>query len=181
MMDRFFVILDSFFPFYPANNSKNQNFEKLKKASGDIIILHMCTINDSHIFIYGSWDMEHDRHNFLSFWTFFYPFTPLTTPKNQNFEKLKKMPRYIIILNKCLINDHHMMNGSWDIERDRPNFLLFWTIFCLFTALKAKKIKIKKKEKKKRKKSLEIWSVYKVYQKSWSYAVLFLRYSAWQM
>ena len=45
----FFVILDWFLHFYPLNNPKNQNFEKLKKAPGDIIILHMCTINDNHM------------------------------------------------------------------------------------------------------------------------------------
>ena len=39
-------------------------------------ILHMCTINDSHM-MYGSWDMEHDRHNFLSFWTIFCLFIPV--------------------------------------------------------------------------------------------------------
>ena len=44
----FFVILDHFLPFYPPNNLKNQNFEKMKKISGDIIILHMCSINDNH-------------------------------------------------------------------------------------------------------------------------------------
>ena len=27
----FFVIMDCFLPFYPPNNSKNQNFEKIKK------------------------------------------------------------------------------------------------------------------------------------------------------
>ena len=62
----FFVILDYFFPFYPLNNLKNQQFEKMKKTHGDIIILHMCTINDSHM-MYGFWDMEHDRHNFYHF------------------------------------------------------------------------------------------------------------------
>ena len=56
-----------------------------------------------------TWSMT---DNFLSFWTFFYSFVPLTTPKNQNFEELKKMPGDIIILNKCTIKDHHMMNGS---------------------------------------------------------------------
>ena len=56
----FFVILDQFFPFYPPNNTKNQNFEKMKKMPGDISILHTCTINDNHM-MYGSWDMEHDR------------------------------------------------------------------------------------------------------------------------
>ena len=32
---------------------KNQNLKKMKKATGDIIILHMCTINDNHM-VYGS-------------------------------------------------------------------------------------------------------------------------------
>ena len=40
----FFVILDHFLPFYPPNNSKYQNFEKILKTLGDII-LHMCTKN----------------------------------------------------------------------------------------------------------------------------------------
>ena len=33
----FFIILDHFLPFYPLNNRKNQNFEKLKKSPGGII------------------------------------------------------------------------------------------------------------------------------------------------
>ena len=40
---KLFVILDCFLPFYPPNNPKNQNFEKLKKNPRDIIILHKCT------------------------------------------------------------------------------------------------------------------------------------------
>ena len=32
---------------------ENQNFEKMKKAYEDIIILQMCTINDSNM-MYGS-------------------------------------------------------------------------------------------------------------------------------
>ena len=35
---RFFVILGYFMSFYLSNNPKNQNFEKMKKAPGDIII-----------------------------------------------------------------------------------------------------------------------------------------------
>ena len=41
----FFVILGHFLHFYTTNNSENQNFEKMKKASGDVINLHMCTKN----------------------------------------------------------------------------------------------------------------------------------------
>ena len=50
----FFLILDHFCPFTPphpttprplppprqSNNPENQNFEKMKKTTGDIIILH---------------------------------------------------------------------------------------------------------------------------------------------
>ena len=46
---KFFVILEYFLPFYPTNNPKHQNFEKMKKMPGDIIILHECTIDDNHM------------------------------------------------------------------------------------------------------------------------------------
>ena len=61
----------SFPPLPPTapfpNNPKYQSFAKIKKkAPADIIILYMCTINNNHM-MYGSWDMECDRHNLLSF------------------------------------------------------------------------------------------------------------------
>ena len=34
-----------FLPFYHLNSPKNQNFKKMKKTTGDIIILHMRTKN----------------------------------------------------------------------------------------------------------------------------------------
>ena len=61
-----FVILDHFLPFYPPNNLKNQNIETIKKTLGDIIIWNMCNVSDNHM-MYGSWDTECDRQNFLSF------------------------------------------------------------------------------------------------------------------
>ena len=66
----FFVILDNFLPFYPSNNTKNQNFEKMKKSPGHIIILHKCNINGNHI-MYHSWDTKCDRNNFCHFGPFF--------------------------------------------------------------------------------------------------------------
>ena len=41
-----------FLPFCPTNNPKNQNFEKMKKRPGDIIILYLRTENDDHM-VYG--------------------------------------------------------------------------------------------------------------------------------
>ena len=50
--DIIFVILDHFWPFYPPppNDLENQNFEQIKKAPRDVIILHICAKNhDLHI------------------------------------------------------------------------------------------------------------------------------------
>ena len=80
-----FVILGYFLPFQPPDNLKNHNF-KIEKTSGDIITLHICTINDNHM-MYDSWDMDRNRQNFLSFWTIFCPFTPLWTQKTKILEK----------------------------------------------------------------------------------------------
>ena len=79
--DFFFVTLDRFLPSFPPNNPKNQNFEKLKKAPGDIIILHKCTKNHDHM-LYCSLDMARNGFNcYFSFWAIFYPFTSLTAQK----------------------------------------------------------------------------------------------------
>ena len=67
-----FVLLGHFLPFQPLDNPENQYF-KIEKTPGDIIILHTCTINDNHM-MYGYSDMEQSIHNFLYFWTIFLPF-----------------------------------------------------------------------------------------------------------
>ena len=47
------AILGHVLPFYLPNNPKYQNFEKMKKKTGDIL-LHMYTINkDNMIVLYG--------------------------------------------------------------------------------------------------------------------------------
>ena len=119
----------------------------MKKLPRDIITLHMCTINDSHM-MYGSWDTEHNAQQtdfFLSFWIIFCPFT---TPTTQKSKILKKKTTGDVILYMCTINDNCIMYGSWHIEHDRQIFLSFWTNFCPFTILKTQKIKILKKWKK---------------------------------
>ena len=54
-----------FCPFTPLTTRKIKIL-KLKKTPGDIIILHICPMNDNHM-MYGPWYMERDRLNFLSF------------------------------------------------------------------------------------------------------------------
>ena len=48
-MTEFFVILGHFLPFHPTNNSKSQNFEKMKELPGDINILYKCNKNQDHM------------------------------------------------------------------------------------------------------------------------------------
>ena len=82
MTDRILSHFGQFFAllFPLPNNPKNQNFEKMKKTTGDIIILHKSAIYDNHM-IYGSWNMRYNRHNFLSSWAIFCPFTPIIARK----------------------------------------------------------------------------------------------------
>ena len=62
-------------PNYPTNNPKNKILKKcLEISSFYTSVPQMAT--------YGSWDMECNWHNFLSFWAIF-------CPLNQNFEKIK--------------------------------------------------------------------------------------------
>ena len=82
-MNIFFCYFGLFLPFHPPNKPENENFENMKKAPGDIIILHKCTKNHDHI-LYCSLNMARNRFNYLSFLTIFYPFTFLTAQKNKN-------------------------------------------------------------------------------------------------
>ena len=134
----------------------------------------MCATNHNHM-MYDSWDVECCRHH-LSFSAISCPLTLLLTPKLKIWKNVKKTPGDIIVLHMCIANDNHDV-CSWDMEQDRRNFLSFWTIFYPFTPKKTtKKIKIKKNEK-----NAERYHFIQVYQKSWTHAILFLRYGAWQM
>ena len=96
--DMIFYHFGGFFALLLPNKPKNQNFKQMKKSSGDVIVLHMCSKNHDHM-MYASWDMECDRHNFL--------------------------PGDIIILHSCTINEDHMMHCSWDIKARRTESI-FW-------------------------------------------------------
>ena len=93
-----FYHFGGFFALLLPNKPKNRNFKQMKKVSGDVIILHMCSKNHDDM-MYASWDMECDRHNFL--------------------------PGDIIILHSCTINEDHMMHCSWDIKARRTESI-FW-------------------------------------------------------
>ena len=99
-------IMGYFSPFYQTKNKKNQNFEKMKKIAGDIIILHRYTKNHNHM-LYGSWDIEWDAEFFVildHFFIFYHP-PPPNNLENQNVEKMKKASGDIIIYQKLWSGD----------------------------------------------------------------------------
>ena len=71
----FFITFDYLLSFYPPNNPENQNFEKNNKSPGNIIILHMSTINKNHL-MYDSWDMDRVFCHFESFFALLPPPLP---------------------------------------------------------------------------------------------------------
>ena len=79
---------------------ESQNFDKMKSTPEDIIILRMCTINESHM-MYGS---GVQRTELLVIFNHFLPFYPPKNLANQNFETMKKKkPGHVIILHMCTI------------------------------------------------------------------------------
>ena len=137
-----------------------------EKNPGDITILHLWTKNPDDM-IYSSWDTECDRMKLVIMENLL-PCCLLPHPpknlKNQNFKKCKKHAGEIIILHVCTKSHNHMSYNSWDMECNRHNY---WP----------QKLKFGESVKKP-------WKCHDfklVYQKSWSYAILFLRYSMWQI
>ena len=65
---QFFALLP---PSHPPNNPENQNFEKMKKASGDVIILNLCNKKHNQMMMYAYSDMECNRQFFCHFRPFF--------------------------------------------------------------------------------------------------------------
>ena len=90
--------------------------------------------------IHGSWDIKCKGQSFVILGHFL-PFDPPKNPKNQNFEKIeKKRPRDIIMLHLCIINDNHIMYGSWDKKCNRQFFFHFGLLFTLLQPKKWKYI-----------------------------------------
>ena len=135
-----------FCPFTSLTTWKIKILKKWKKTLGDIIILLQCTTNNNHM-IYSSWDMEHDRQNFLSFWTIFCLFTLLKTGK---IKLLKKWKKHLEILSfyTCVPEIKTiwcMVPEIWNVTD--KFFLSFLAIFCPFTPLTTWEIKFLKNEK----------------------------------
>ena len=94
--------------------------------------------------MYGSWNIDCNKQNFLSFWTVFYLFNPITTWKIKFWKNEKTAWRYYHFIH---VYHKWQSNDVWFLryEARQTIFLSFWTIFCPFTPLTARKIKISKK------------------------------------
>ena len=82
----------------------------------------------------------------------FFAFLSPCRPRKSKFWKIeKKKPGDIIILQMWTIKEDQVIYGSWDMEGDGQNFLLFWTIFPLLSSnnfsgpLSTRKVEIKRK------------------------------------
>ena len=148
-MDQFFSQLGPLFAVLPPHDLQNQNFEKkMKKASGDVINFHLCTLNDNHI-TYWSWDIEHDIQNFqFDILGHFLPFYP-TKPKKSKFLKNEKecleisssytsAPKIMII--------YYTIPEIWCMT-DKTFIFHFWLFFVILKTCK----------------NLKPWSVHKLY------------------
>ena len=123
---RFLSFWTIFCPFNSLRTQKIKILKTMKKHPGDIIILHMCIINEN-LMIYRSWDMEHDTYFFVIL-DHFLPFYPTKS----KFWKNERTPGDIIILQKRTKNHNHMFYCFCDIAHDRCNlYFSFWTIFAL--------------------------------------------------
>ena len=125
MTHRIFCHFGPFFALLQKTTQKQHKKSKFwkteKKTPRDIIILHMCTINDNHT-MYGSWDMKCDGQNFLSFWTIFCTFIPLTTRKIKILKNWKKNTwRYHHFKQVYQYHDH-MLNCSLDMACNGFNY-----------------------------------------------------------
>ena len=172
MTDRIFSILDYFWPFTPLTTQKIWKNEKKKKKDRRFISLHKCTITS--VPSYDIWFLRYEvrQTEFFVILGIFCPFILQTTKKIKILKTWKKpqeisfytsVPKIMII---C------------DMARDRCTVIVifhFGLFFALLPLNGPKNQKFLKNEK-------NAWRYHyftQVYQKSWSYAILFLRYGAW--
>ena len=127
-------ILKEWTPWQPQKS----NFEKLKKALGDIMILKMCIYHkwQPHDVWFLSYEAWQTKSEFWKSEKTLKKLPPVSPPQQFRKSKLwknEKITYRYCHLHMCIINDNHMMYGSWDMEHGQQNCLSFWTIFCLFT------------------------------------------------
>ena len=138
----------------------------------------MRTKNHNHM-MYGSWDMECDRQKF-SLWTVFCCFTSLWTQKMKIFKKSKKKKKKKKTWRYYKFTNVYHKWQSYDawFFRYRGNQTKFFVILDRFLAFYPPNNPKNQNFEKLKKICVEYHHFTQVYQKSRSYAILFLRYGA---
>ena len=176
----FFSFQAIFCSFAPLLTLKIKTWKKCKKAPGGIILLHMCTINQDH----DVWFLRYEVQQTECFCHCGQFFALLTPPLSQAARKIKIWKKWKRLLEissfyKIVPKNHdHMLYCSWDMVCDGCNcYFSFWAMLFPFTPPNNhKRWEIWNNEKK-----VLGYHFTEVYQKSWSYAILLLRYGTWQM
>ena len=126
--------------------------------------------------MYGSWDAEWSRQNFLLLWITFGPFTPLTTWKSKFWKNKKKLSGDIIILYMY----HKWQSYIWFLRygAQQTKFFVILDHFLPFSSTNnPKNKKLEKIEKKIVKVSLFYTSVPKIMMINYTVPAI----DAWQM
>ena len=138
----FWAIFCPFNPL-PPNNSENQNFEKMKKASGDVIIFKLrqqkTQAHDVYLLRYGMWQ------TIFSHFRSFFALLPHYWPQKLKFGKNVKKHLEILSFYICvpLIKITWCMVPKIRSATDRI-FLSSCVIFCHFTLLTSLKMNLHK-------------------------------------
>ena len=118
----FLTLWATFCPFSPLTTWKIKILTLKKNTWSYYHFTHLHHKWQSYM--YGSWDMECNRHSFLSFWTIFGHFTPLWTKKIKTFKNIEKQLKVL-----------SFYKHKWQFLRYRvqwTEFSSFWTIFLPF-------------------------------------------------
>ena len=134
----------------------------------NITLLHKCTINDHHIC--GSWNMQQNRQNFLSILVIFALLPPNNLEINEtNFSRYYHFTR---------VYHEWQSYDVWFLRYDVRQTELFVILGHFLSFYPNKNLENQNFEKMEKKWRYRPFT--QVQHKSWSYAILFLRYGVWQ-
>ena len=135
------------FVLLPPMDPENQNFEKINKTLEDIIILQMCTINQSYDLWFLSYGVQ--QTNIFVILDHFLPFYP--PPPSPTTQKIKILKKWKKKTNNWRYYHFTQMYHKWQschvwfLRYQAWQTGSFWTILCPLSTLTAQKIKILKK------------------------------------
>ena len=115
----YFVTVGYFLPFYQLKPEK-WKFGKMKKKQKPLEISSFYTnVSKALIICYTVPKIRCVTDIILIFYLgLFFALLPPKNSKHQNFRKMKKLPRDIIILHMFTTNNDDMIYGSWNMMRD---------------------------------------------------------------